>query len=847
MCNIGHAQIIILLLKWQFICLGYIINLTDSNERLVIAEVILPLAIGQAYSFSVPQSLESQIAVGQRVQVQFGKKRMYAGIVYNLTDSVAHDSLKFKEVLAILDEKPILTKRHMDFWNWIADYYACHLGEVMISALPSGLKLSSDTIVVKNFEEIPQDVSDEEYLILEALTFHQEIPIATIEEILNKKNVYKAVNNLLDQKLICLKEELQNSYKPKLAKFVDWGPDYIQPESQTKVFDAIKNESQVRCLLGMVQLTRVGIPILKRKLMDETFVKPTTIDQLVKKGILAIVVDPVSRLSRDLKERNGVLAPLSTIQEVAYAKIIESWNIHNITLLHGVTGSGKTRLFAELILKHVPENGQVLYLLPEITLATQLTQRLKAMLGDDIVVYHSRINQQERVEIWHAAFQGRKIIIGPRSSVFLPFINLDLVIIDEEHDPSYKQQDPAPRYNGRDAALVLAKLFGAKTLLATATPSIETYTNAMNGKYGYVLLAERYGDAELPKIELVDLKAEIKKNTMVRVFAASVFEEINANIQENKQVIIFQNRRGFAPIYECQLCLWKAHCINCDTSLIYHKYSNKLKCHYCGYQETMVPECPSCLSEKVELKGIGTEQIENDLSILFPDVVINRLDYETTRSRKELTQIIGDFEQGLTKILVGTQMLAKGLDFSNVGLVVIVNADQLLAYPDFRVNERAFQLMTQVSGRAGRQGGGSKVMIQAANIEHPVFAWVIGHDFESFYEREIKERHWHFFPPYSRMSRIIVKHKNKDVLTDLLNTYLDYLNKNIKGEWQFFGPILPPISRIQGFYLQHFVIKAPKTANTMLVLKHIKSSFFEIAYKTAAFRQAKAVFDIDPY
>ena len=719
-------------------------------------EVLLPLAIPKLYSYYVPEELLSNIQFGVRVEVQFGKSKYYTGIAIR-TFKQQTPSKPLKPIVSVLDELPIITQTQYQFWQWISEYYCCHIGEVMIAALPAHLKLSSETILTLN-HDIHDDfthLDDKAYLIAEALSMREEITIDEVRDILQLKTVYPIINRLLHENVIFVKEALKDKYKPKTVHAIRFQSYYEQDLNRlTEAFDlTAKSEKQTNALVAIIQLHKQQPFILKQDVYKLVDVGPHIIKALEKKNIIESYQREVSRLG-SYEESTVNAQPLSAQQEKALIAIHSAFDQKEVVLLHGVTGSGKTRVYVELIQQLLANGSQALYLLPEIALTTQIINRLQKVFGDDIAVYHSRMTNNERVELWKAVMNGKKIVLGARSALFLPYQQLDLIIIDEEHDPSFKQYDPAPRYQARDAAIYYGNLQKAKILLGTATPSMESYYNAKQGKYGLVEMPERFGGINMPAVHIIDAKKELQGQKGQIHFTSTLLDALKVSLEHKEQAILFQNRRGFAPYYQCGVCGWSAPCIHCDVSLTYHKYQHHLRCHYCGYRTKLPQTCPECGRQELHVRGFGTEKIEDDLLIYFPEASIARMDLDTTRTKNAYAKIINDFEERRIDILVGTQMVTKGLDFENVGIVSVLSADQLLQFPDFRSNERAFQLMTQVSGRAGRKQTQGKVLIQSFNPAHPVLADVINHDFKSFYQREIQERQAFQYPPFFRLIQI---------------------------------------------------------------------------------------------
>ncbi|MEM6879471.1 MAG: primosomal protein N', partial [Bacteroidota bacterium] len=756
----------------------------------VYANVLLPLAIEKVYTFLVPEELIGSLKIGQRVEVQFGKKRRYSGIVYRLHDT--DPGHRVKPILNIIDADPIVTARQLQFWKWLADYYACTLGEVMQAALPANLKLTSETVITLGplYDPHAVELSDKEFLIVEALSIQQELSLKDVQDILQIKSVYSVIRSLLDQKIIFLKEDLQERFRARKENCVRFTPEFQSEEQQVAAFDLCKrSEKQTAVLLEYLTLFRDQPHIRRADLTKRTGAGDGAIKAMEKKGIFEGYEREVSRLPGMDKPAEPP-KPLSEQQKRALREVYQHFEAKRPVLLHGVTGSGKTRLYLELMQEAISRGEQVLYLLPEIALTGQIVNRLRQVLGDQVLVYHSRLNGMERVEIWRAVMQGNKSVVGPRSALLLPFSRLGLVVVDEEHDSSFKQQEPNPRYHGRDAAIYLAHMESAKVILGSATPSLESFLNARSGKYGLVDMPERFGGLQLPEVEIVNAR-EMQADAHPFLTNALI-TVMRATIERGEQVILFQNRRGFAPIYSCPVCDWKSECIHCDVSLTYHKFQNRLRCHCCGYSSELPEACPACGERKLALKGAGTEKIEDELKIFLPEARISRLDLDTARGKNGLARLMQQFEDAQLDILVGTKMVTKGLDFERVGLVGIISADQLLSFPDFRATERAFQLMLQVAGRAGRRKQRGRVIIQAHNMKHPALEWVRQTDYRSFFTSEEKNRREYNFPPFCRMIHVQFRHTKVDRVEEAAKLFYHWLRNDIESYAQ--PPFEPSVS-----------------------------------------------------
>ena len=812
-------------------------------------DVILPLATPKPYTYRVPEEFIPSIQEGIRVEVQFGRNKLYAGLVMRIHED-SPKAYEPKSVLSLIDEHPIVHPPQFKYWQWLASYYACTLGEVMNAALPANFKLSSETRITLGplFHSDMELLDDQEYLITEALTIQEELSIEDIQGILQRKTIYPVIRRLLDKKVIYLKEDLQQRYKPRKIACVRLTETYqSDPDLLTGAFDLVqRSEKQTAALLAYIQIYKQREYIRKQDLIKMTSADHGALKAMEKKGIFELYEREVSRLG-SYEEGTIEAADLSPQQIRALAEIESHWEDKQTVLLHGVTGSGKTRVFIELMKACIAKGGQVLYLLPEIALTAQIVHRLQRIFGDDIAVYHSRHSHMERIELWNAALAGKPIMLGARSASFLPFKKLDLIIIDEEHDPSYKQHNPSPRYQGRDSALVLAKLHGAKVVLGTATPSIESYQNALKGKYGLVDMPERFGGIQLPVTEIVDAKLELKKKTLYNnLFTSVLINELQEALERGEQAILFQNRRGYAPTYRCDTCGWHSECANCDVALTYHKGFNVLKCHYCGYQTKQPTQCPACNASTLSLKGFGTEKIEDELKIFLPEARIARMDLDTVRAKNAHSRLISEFADGKIDILVGTQMVTKGFDFERVGVVGVLSADQILHYPDFRASERAFQLMVQVSGRAGRKFKQGKVIIQTFNPAHPILKEVLENDFKGFFHRELQERQHFAYPPFRRLIQITLKHKKPNVVNDAMKLYAHGL-KNQLGD-RVLGPTVPSIGRVRNWYLLQLLIKInPKDGKQTAFAKHLIRKATEDLHQTKGFSGVRVTVDVDPY
>jgi primosomal protein N' (replication factor Y) len=783
-------------------------EIQHADRETLFVEVILPLAIAKNYTYRVPFQFNSAVAIGKRVVVQFGKSKMYTAIIAAIGNKPP-DKYEAKYILDILDDRPVISERQLRFWQWLSEYYLCYMGEVMNAALPSALKLASETKITLNKELMIEKPSlhDKEYLIVEALEMQPELTVGDIAKLLGQKTVMPILKLMFEKNIINISEEVSERYKPRKRTFITLNPIYHDQDNLRELFPILEKRApkQADALLAYIKLARHQKSISKNELIEESGAGDASIKSLIEKEVFIAEERNVSRLYFDEDEFSDDFQ-LSESQQQAFTDLKNQFNDKEVVLLHGVTSSGKTQLYIRLIEEVINSGKQVLYLLPEIALTTHIIERLRQYFDSNIGVYHSRFNDNERVEVWQKVLNHEyKVVLGARSSVFLPFADLGLIIVDEEHETSYKQFDPAPRYNARDAAIYLGNMYQAKVLLGSATPSFESYYNARTHKYGLVELTERFGGVELPKTEVVSIVEELKKKTMQSHFTSVLMEDIQAALVNKEQIILFQNRRGYAPILMCRVCAYTPKCINCDVSLTYHKSSGKLHCHYCGYKEDTPSICPACGSTHLEYKGFGTEKVEDELSVLLPETRIARMDLDTTRSRNSLQNILNDLEEKKIDVLVGTQMVAKGLDFSDVTVIGIINADSLLKYPDYRANERSFQMLAQVSGRAGRRGKQGKVVIQTYDPNHRVIKQVIENDYKDLYLTEMEERRNFKYPPFYRIINLDIKHKNPDILYNQAEYLAAELRKSF-GD-RVVGPESPLVSRIRNYYIKSIMLK----------------------------------------
>ena len=812
-------------------------------------EVILPLSLSKTFTYSISEAEFHYIKKGMRVAVPFGKSKIYTGLVIGLHEN-APTLYEAKEIHQILDDKPIATEIQIAHWQWIAEYYMCAIGDVYRGALPSALLLESETMITrKSDDEVAEnELSDDEFLIYQAIQQSSSLHVNDIISIVNKKNILPVIQKMIGKNILSLSEEVSESYKPKLVRYVRLHAEFKNNENLQELLEILKNAAKQKDLvLAYFQLqASTKKPVSVKQLIEASGSSAAIVNALVGKEIFEEYHLQHDRVNFDENQREKNLE-LSAAQQLAFDEINYSFESNAVTLLHGVTSSGKTEIYIRLIETFLEKGKQVLYLLPEIALTTQLVARLTAYFGNKVAVFHSKYSNNERVEVWQQVLEASEksqIVIGARSALFLPYSNLGFIIIDEEHEQTFKQQDPAPRYHARDAAIVLADSFDAKVLLGSATPSIETYFNAQSGKYGLVEISERYGNVQMPEIELVDLKDKYFRKQMTGHFSDRLLEEIAGSLSLGEQVIVFQNRRGYSPVVECMTCGHVPQCRQCDVSLTYHKSKNQLRCHYCGYSMANPINCHACSSPHLTTKGFGTEQIQQELEQLLPTAKIARMDQDTTRGKFGFERIIDSFKNREIDILVGTQMLAKGLDFDNVTLVGIMNADNMLYHPDFRAFERSYQMMTQVSGRSGRSGKRGKVIIQTYNPVHNTIQQVTNNDYVGMYNEQLYERQIYKYPPYFRLIRITLKHRDYEKLKDGSVWLHQVLKQNFNIP--VLGPEEPPISRIRNEYIRTIMIKIPKNQplqGTKKTIQKILNSFVLVSQ----FKAIKVTLNVDFY
>ena len=812
-------------------------------------EVILPLSLAKTFTYSVSEAEFHYIKIGMRLAVPFGKSKIYTALVIEIHQNKP-TLYEAKEIDQILDEKPIVTEIQIAHWQWIASYYMCAIGDVYRGAMPSALLLESETVISQKTDLVVDTslLSDDEFLVYEALQQQSSLKVQDIMSILNKKNIFPVIQKLIDKNILVLQEEIQETYKPKLVRYVRLHPKYESNEGLSELLETLKSANkQKEIVLNYFQLSAVEKkPITVKKLVEAANSSSAIVKALIEKEIFEDYFLQEDRVNFTGKIREDQLQ-LSSAQQKAFEEIKESFIQREVCLLHGVTSSGKTEIYIKLIEEYLETGKQILYLLPEIALTTQLVGRLRTYFGNKVAVFHSKYNNNERIEVWNQVLinsEKAQVVIGARSSLFLPFYNLGFIIVDEEHEQTFKQVDPAPRYHARDAAIVLAHSHKAKVLLGSATPSIETYFNAKSDKFGLVEISERFGNVMMPNIELVDLKDKYFRKKMTGHFSDVLIEEINIALSLGEQVILFQNRRGYSPVIECITCGHVPQCQQCDVSLTYHKHKNQLRCHNCGYTMAKPTHCHSCSSVDLTTKGFGTEQIEQELVSIFPNSKIGRMDQDTTRGKFGFEKIIDSFKNREMDILVGTQMLAKGLDFDNVSLVGIMNADNMLYHPDFRAFERSFQMMTQVAGRAGRSEKQGKVVIQTYNPNHNTIQQVTMNNYIGMYKEQLYDRQIYKYPPYFRIIKLTLKQRDYNKLKEGSMWLYQVMSQNLN--MPVLGPEEPAISRIRNEYIRTIIIKIPQNTsivNTKKTIQKMLNSFEAVAQ----YRAIKVTSNVDFY
>lgn len=816
--------------------------LHTSSGDYVYADVILPLNLPQMLTYGIPENIRGMLKPGMRVEVGLGKNKFYAGIVAKIHPHKP-EGFEVRPVKRIIDDKPVVSAIQLQFWDWIASYYMVAPGEVMQAALPAHLKLTGETTLRWVGTEADMAWSDDAYLAAEALSMHKELKFSELRTIVGPKKMHEVIYELLEKGVVSIEEMLEHTYVTKKEKIVYLSPAYQSEEALQQLFKQLeKAPKQSDLLMSWILLSAEKPTIFQKELLKKSQATSAQLKQMADKGIFFIEEMDVDRLAYEADTKPQPLR-LTPAQQTAYESIQKAFHEKKVVLLEGVTGSGKTMIYVARIQEALRQGQQALMMLPEIALTTQLVSRLRNFFGEELGVYHSKFSQNERMEIWEKVRKGiYKVIVGPRSAIWLPYTNLGCIVIDEEHDGSYKQKDPAPRFHARDAAIYLATLYDANVILGSATPSVESLYNAHTGKYGYVTLKERYQGVKLPEITLVQpSKYPGARN---QIITPPLQEAIARALAQKKQVVLFRNRRGYAPFLICMSCGWVAHCKKCSVSLTYHKATDKLHCHYCGLKSSIIHTCPSCGSNQIRNKTAGTEKVEEEVALLFPQARIARMDTDSTRGKNSLSTLLDNLAAGKIDILVGTQMVVKGLDFPMVALVGILQADSLLSFPDFRVNERAFQLMEQVSGRAGRLEGKGEVIIQTHNTTHPVLQWVIQHDVSLFYQHEIEFRKQFRYPPFARLIVISCRHTSEEKAKQAGQFFAEAFHR--MDAIEVHGPVPAVISRIKNVYHQEVWIKCPPKGNYKEEVKKYIAQLRTQLMTQRGFGKIQIVVDVDP-
>ncbi|MCQ2320831.1 MAG: primosomal protein N' [Bacteroidales bacterium] len=827
--------------------------MSDEGRITLFAEILLPIPVPGTFTYRVPFAMNDLVRVGQRAVVQFGKTKIMSGLIVSLSEQVP--TVEVKYLMDILDDEPLVNDIQLKFWDWVRQYYMCHLGEVMQAALPAALKLSSESAIAlsPDFVLDTQSLNDFEYMIVEALQIKPKITISEVSKIIGFKKVMPLIRTMMEKGIVVMEEELNEKYKAKYERFARLTAEYRDEQKIQELMDALTKRAFKQLEILLAYFTLGGDcdnDVLASELLKKANANSTALKTMSEKGIFEIYEKKVSRLKEYKVQTDVSTIQLTEAQQKAFDQIKQGFEENKPVLLHGVTSSGKTEIYIKLIKEAIDQGKQVLYLLPEIALTAQIINRLKQYFGERLGVYHSRYGINERVEVLEQVRDFAKtksnrhqIIIGSRSAIFLPYSDIGLIIVDEEHDSSFKQVDPAPRYNARDAAIVLAAMHKAKVLLGSATPSYESYYNALNNRFKLVEITERFGGVQMPEIILSDMRVEKRRKTMQADFGGTLIDAMKETLEEKNQVILFQNRRGFSLRLECDDCHYVPQCINCDVSLIYHKQQNVLRCHYCGYTASVPTECPNCHSANIKMHGFGTEKIEEDLQLVMPEAKVARLDLDTTRSRNDYQSILEHFQDKETNILVGTQMVTKGLDFDSVKVVGILNADNMLSYPDFRAHERSFQLMSQVAGRAGRKGKQGRVIIQTYEPAHPVLQDVLRNDFKGLYDKQMVTRRQFGYPPYYRLILIRLKHKDYQKLNPAAAELAFMLRPIFQQD--LLGPEYPVVSRVKNLYIKQMMVKFKREYNAQQV-KEIISQQIRLFQQNPDYKSVQIQIDVDP-
>lgn len=810
------------------------------------ADVIVPLALPQVLTYGVPTDMQALLRPGMRVEVSLGRNRQYAAIVDRLHNNKP-ELYQVKPIRNIIDDEPVVSALQLEFWRWISHYYIAAPGEVMQAALPAHLKLMGETRLIWKADTPELQWTEHTLLAVEALEHRTELSISELKALVGERHLNKVLDELIEAEAVLISDALEQSYAPRREKFVSLAPEFRDEQRLSKLFDTLaRAPKQLELLMALIELTVKQQVVKQSELLDRSGCTAAQIAALQSRGILLVEEIDVDRVLIESSAEKKSYA-FTEAQFKAYEAIEEGFTTKQVILLEGVTGSGKTLLYIHKIKACLAQGAQVLLLLPEIGLTTQLVSRLYQYFGEELGVYHSRFSNNERVEIWEKVKRGTyKVVAGPRSALWLPFQQLGMIIVDEEHDASYKQKDPAPRFHARDAAIYLAGLHGAQVLLGSATPSVESLHNVQTGKYGWVPLRERYLGVDLPEIQVINAKSlEAMRSLAVKLITPELYQAMAEALSNKKQIILFQNRRGYAPFQLCMVCGWVPQCKNCAVALTYHKTSDKLHCHYCGLKSAIIHTCPSCGSNRLQSKTYGTEKVEEEVQQLFPEARIARMDVDSMRGKQTMNHLFEKLEKHKIDILVGTQMVVKGLDFARVALVGILSADSLLSYPDFRVNERAFQLMEQVSGRAGRTDGAGKVFIQAHNTKHPVIAWVIEHNVRAFYDHEIRFREYFSYPPFTRLIKIIFKHKDEAKAVQAATMLCEALK--LQEQITLQGPVPALVSRVRNLYIQEVSVKCPRDTKIIAAVKSTLIQQRQFITAQRGLSSLQMLFDVDPY
>lgn len=813
-----------------------------DGEETYFADVLLPLHLPGTYTYRIPRELNDTLCEGMRVVVQFGEKRLYSALVRRV--HTTQPKWKCKYIMGLLDEHPVVSARQMEFWEWMAGYYMCYPGDVMAVALPAGMKLASESTVSihPDFDGELNRLTKYERMVVDLLTEHPAMRLDDISHALGIQKIMPLVRSMIERNVVIMEEELRQRFVPRRSTYVNLAPQYTDETALRTLFDSLeqkKRTKQVALLMQVLQMTQFG----KEAVAKRSLPNSSALQTLMKNGVLQAEERLESRLDQDPRSISADTIVLNAGQQAAYEYLNN--NSHSVNLLQGVTSSGKTEVYIKLIDEQVRKGKQVLFLLPEIALTAQIINRLRKYFGNLVGVYHSRFSASQRVEVWQRTASGSfQVLLGARSALFLPFNDLSLIIVDEEHDSSYKQHDPAPRYHARDAAVYLANMWNARTVLGSATPSVETYHNAISGKYGLTTLTERYGGFRLPEVTCINMKEEARQKNLRGNFSKPLLDAIQQSLDNKQQAIVFQNRRGFSLRLECDDCHQVPQCVHCDVSLVYHKSSNSLRCHYCGYSIPVPAECPACHSSRLRMTGVGTERVEEDLQILFPTARVARMDLDSTLQKNQYLELLNDFADRKIDILVGTQMITKGLDFEHVSVVGVINADNLINYPNFRSHERAFQQLTQVSGRAGRHGTEGRVLIQTYNPHHQVLEQVLSCNYAGMYSDQDNERRVFRYPPYYRLVEITLKHRESETL----NAAADWMAAQLRGAFgtRVMGPEYPIVSRIRALFLKSITIRFERN-EAISSAKQLMLRIADDMVKQEGWRRITTVFNVDPY